>query len=50
MNWNETMTVKTHEFHDLIRENQELKRRVALLEEELARWVVSAPSSTKSEA
>jgi predicted nucleic acid-binding Zn-ribbon protein len=36
MNWEERMTVRVQEFHDLIRDKQELKKRVAELESELA--------------
>jgi len=31
------MTVKVYEYHDLIKENEKLKQKVARLEEEIAR-------------
>jgi hypothetical protein len=35
MNWNETLTVKTYEYHGLLKENKELKEKLAQRDEEI---------------
>jgi hypothetical protein len=47
VNWNETMTVKLYEYHDLIKENEKLKQRVEQLEEEIARKKSTEQSSSR---
>jgi cell division protein FtsB len=47
VNWNETMTVKVYEYHDLVKENEKLKQKVTRLEEEIARLKGSASNSVE---